>query len=349
MNRIESIKPADRAAMKRAEKKWNSVAKPLHSLGIGEEDVIKLAGIFGTENFSLDKRCAVIMCADNGVVCEGVTQTDSSVTGIVAKAIAEGTSNINTMARVYNADVFAVDIGICGNVDSERLIRRRVDNGTKNIAVGAAMTREQCRQAVSVGMDCVKECIENGYKIIITGEMGIGNTTTAAAVASVLLGVEPEAVTGRGAGLDEEGLARKISAVKRAIEVNRPDRNDAWDILSKVGGYDIAGMVGLFLGGAAYHIPAVIDGVISAAAAVLAVMICPDAADYMLASHVSAEPAGRMLLDRLGLKPIITGEMRLGEGTGGIMLLPILDGVMSVYDSAHRFADLPMEEYTEQC
>jgi nicotinate-nucleotide--dimethylbenzimidazole phosphoribosyltransferase len=287
------------------------------------------------------------MCADNGVVCEGVTQTDSSVTSIVAKAMANGTSNINRMAQTFGADVIPVDIGMKNDVDDPNLINRKIAYGTENLAVGPAMTIEQVEKAISVGIDMVAECAEKGYNIIVTGEMGIGNTTTSSAIASVLLDIPPEFVTGRGAGLDKEGFARKLTVIHDAVRMHRPYSTNPVEIMSKLGGYDIAGMTGLFLGGAIYHIPIVIDGFISAVSGALAVGINPIAKEYMLCSHVSKEPAGKLILQHIGLKPLITAEMCLGEGTGGIMLLPMLDGTLAVYNSSHRFDELPMERYVE--
>lgn len=347
MKRIELITDTDINAEKKAYDHWNSVAKPLHSLGLLEKSVIQIAGITGSENVSLEKRCVVDMCADNGVVCEGVTQSDSSVTKIVAEAMAEGTSNINKMAGVCNADVIAVDIGINSDVECENIVNRKIAYGTENIAAGPAMTSEQAERAISAGMDMVCELKEKGYKIIVTGEMGIGNTTTSSTIASVILGVPPEEVTGKGAGLDNDGLKRKISAVKRAIELNKPTPEKPLELLAKLGGYDIAGIAGLFLGGAVYHVPIVIDGFISAVSAAIAALICPKAKGYMLCSHVSKEPAGKKMLDYLSMKPLITAEMCLGEGTGGVLLLPMLDAALAVYNSAHRFDELPMERYKE--
>lgn len=347
MDRCKFIVPPDIRAAQRAKNKWNSIAKPLHSLGLLEEAVTKIAGITGGDNVVLDKRCVVDMCADNGVVCEGVTQSDSSVTAIVAKAMARGTSNINRMAQAFHADVIPVDIGINTDIEAENLVDRKVAYGTENIAVGAAMSIAQAEKAISVGIDIVRDCKEKGYKIIVTGEMGIGNTTTSSAIASVLLGVSPDLVTGRGAGLGDEGFKRKINVIGRAIEENCPDRSKPVELISKLGGYDIAGITGLFLGGAVYRIPIVIDGFISGVSAALACEINPLAREYMLCSHVSKEPAGIKMLEYIGLKPLITAELHLGEGTGGIMLLPMLDGALSVYHSAHRFDDLSMERYVE--
>ncbi len=334
-------------AMEKARQHWNSIGKPLHSLGLLEEAIIKIAGIKGTADVHLNKRCAIVFCADNGVVCEGVTQTDSSVTAVVAKAIADGTSSINRMAQIFQADVLPVDIGVDREIFNEKIINKKISFGTQNIAKGAAMSQEQAVGAILAGIDIAKKSAENGYEILVTGEMGIGNTTTSSAIASVLLDVDPREVTGRGAGLDDAGLERKIKVIERAIAINCPNKNNMLDILSKLGGYDIAGMTGLFLGGAVYGIPVVIDGFISAVSAALAVKINPLAKEYMLCSHVSKEPAGRKMLDLIGFKPLITAELALGEGTGGILLLPLLDGSLSVYNSAHSFDYLQIERYVE--
>ena len=347
MERIENVKKLDIQAQKRAQERWNSIAKPLHSLGQLEEIVVKIAGITGNENISLDKRCVVVMCSDNGVVCEGVTQSESNVTGIVAKAIADGSSNVNKMAEVCHADVIAVDIGINGYVASKNVIDRKIANGTKNIAVGAAMTIEYAEKALSVGIDIVKRLKEDGFKIIVTGEMGIGNTTTSSALASVILGLSPEKVTGRGAGLDSRKLEKKKLVIEKALKVNAPSADKPVELLAKLGGFDIAGIAGLFLGGAIYKIPVIIDGFISAVSAAVACLICPESKNYMLCSHVSNEPAGEKLLDYLGMKPLITAGMHLGEGTGGVLLLPMLDAAQAVYNSAHRFDELSIERYKE--
>ncbi len=344
---LSMIEEPDKQAQIRAEERWNSVAKPLHSLGLLEEAVIRISGMTGSENIDIGKRCVVDFCADNGVVCEGVTQSDSSVTSVVALEMARGRSNINTLAKVYNADVKVVDVGIKSDITHENIIPGKVSFGTENIVKGPAMTVSQAEEAVGAGMDIVLMCKNEGYKILVTGEMGIGNTTTSSAIASVMLGLPPEKVTGRGAGLSDDGLKRKINAIKCAIDVNAPDKTDPMGVLSKLGGYDIAAMTGMFLGGALYHVPVVIDGFISAAAALIAFKVAPLSRDYMLCSHVSDEPAGEMILKELGLRPVITGNMRLGEGAGGVMLLPLLDGALAVYNSAHRFEELPIERYVD--
>ncbi|MDE6426132.1 MAG: nicotinate-nucleotide--dimethylbenzimidazole phosphoribosyltransferase [Ruminococcus sp.] len=347
MKRISEIKSPEKFPAELSKKQWDSIAKPLGSFGLLESFVQKIAAIQGTPNVDISKRAVVVMCADNGVVSEGVTQTGSEVTAISSLAIAEGRSNINALAAAYGAEVFAVDVGIKSDVESPFILNRKISHGTQNIAEKPAMSTGQAVQAVCVGMDIVRELKKQDVKIIVTGEMGIGNTTTASAVSATLLGVPAEEVTGRGAGLTAEGLERKISVVKRAIDVNKPDKNNPLDVLSKVGGYDIAGMTGLFLGGAVYGIPVVIDGVISAVSAVLACKINPVCTDYMLAGHVSGEPAGIKLLESIELKAVINAGLRLGEGTGGIMLLPLLDGALALYRNAHRFDDTGIERYME--
>ncbi len=345
MERIKLITPPDAAAMTRARKRWNNVAKPIRGLGLLEDAIIKISGITGDENIRLDRREAVIMCADNGVTEENVTQTTSAVTAIVARSIADGVSGINRLANVYGAGVTAADIGMITDVPGT--VRKKTRYGTANITRGPAMSVAEAESAIAAGMDIVRDLMISGVKIIIAGEMGIGNTTTASAMASVLLDLPPERVTGRGAGLDDAGLARKIDVIRRAIAVNAPDADRAAELTAKIGGLDIAGMTGLFLGGAVYKIPVIIDGFISAVSAAAAVKINPPVKHYMLASHVSGESAGGKILEYIGLKPVICADMRYGEGTGGVMLLPLLDGALAVYNGAHKFSELPMERYME--
>ena len=302
----------------------------------------------GNPSIDLKRRAVVAMCADNGVVAQGVTQTDSSVTAVVAENMSRGVSSVCIMAKLADADVIPVDIGIMRDVSGENLLIRKIAYGTGDITMGPAMTREQAVKAVETGIEIVETLKKDGYRILATGEMGIGNTTTASAVASVLLQRDPEELVGRGAGLSSEGLIRKRQAVKKAIVVNSPDPSDALDVLHKVGGFDIAGLTGVFLGGAAMRIPILIDGVISAAAALAAARICPMAGNYFLASHVSREPAAGLLLKELGLKPLLTAEMRLGEGTGAVAVLPLLDMACAVYREMSTFREIEIEEYRPQ-
>ena len=338
----------DEAARSRAQQKWDNVAKPLNALGRMEKLICRIAAVQGSENVQLSPRCALVFCADHGVVAEGVSQSGQEVTALVAGSIAEGSANVNLMASAAQTDVFAVDMGMAGEVHHPALIRRSIARGTKNMAIEPAMTREQALCALQAGIDLAGEMKARGYRMIATGEMGIGNTTAAAAVAGVLLDAPAETMTGRGAGLSDAGLARKISAVKRAVEVNQPDKNDPVDVLAKLGGFELAAMAGAFLGGMTHGIPVVIDGVISAVSALIALRICPEAGQYMLPSHMSREPAGRLVMDALGLEPVIDAGMALGEGTGAVMLFPLLDMAHRVYCGNHTFDDLGMDAYTPQ-
>lgn len=316
---LEQIEPKNEAAEQETRRRWNACAKPLGSLGLLEDALCQIASVTGSVDIDLNKKALLIFCADNGVVAQGVTQTGSEVTAMVARGFAEGTTPACRMARRANCKLIPVDMGIKDFSSQPGVLNRRVANGTGDISKGPAMTREQ---AILAGALLVKDCKEQDVSLLATGEMGIGNTTTASAVASVLLGCEPEAITGRGAGLSDEGLARKKSAICRAIQINQPNPADP---LAKLGGFDIAGMCGAFLGGAAFGVSVLMDGVISAAAALLAVRLCSDAGKAILASHVSAEPAGALLLNALDKHPLITAGIRLGEGTGALAAMPLLD------------------------
>ena len=342
---LVQIKPLDERAMEIAAKRWDSIAKPLHSLGKMEKLVIQIAGITGDPDIHIKKRALVPMCADNGVVEEGVTQTGQEVTAIVAENFLSGDTSACVMSRQCGTKVIPVDIGM--TVDTRVSTDLKVACGTANMTKEPAMTREQAVQALETGIEMVRRLKEDGYGLLATGEMGIGNTTTSSAVASVLLNRPAEEMTGRGAGLSGDGLDRKIHAIKKAIAVNRPDPKDAIDVLAKVGGFDIAGMAGMFLGGAALGVPVVIDGFISCVAALIAQRICPQAGDYMIASQVSKEPAAHLILEALGKEAVLHGEMCLGEGSGAVALFPFLDMGVAVYESMSTFEDIHVEQYKE--
>ena len=348
MNRdeiISKILPGDEKAMKEAYDRWLAIGKPLFSLGKLETVVTKIAGIKGTSDYKLQKKGLLIMCADNGVVEEGVTQTGQEVTAIVADNFTHHATSVCAMCDVAGVDVLPIDIGMVVDVPSVTKKEQKVCYGTRNFAKEPAMTKEEVCQALFVGIEAVKKCKEEGYDLLATGEMGIGNTTTSSAVASVLLNQEPGVMTGRGAGLSAEGLHRKIKVIEDAIKLHQPDPEDAMDVLSKVGGLDIAGLTGVFLGGAIYHIPIIIDGFISSVAALCAVRMNPNTADYMLASHVSKEPAGKLVLDALGLSPMLTCDMCLGEGSGAVAAIPVIEMGLSVYRQMGTFEDIQVERY----
>ncbi|MCD7981458.1 MAG: nicotinate-nucleotide--dimethylbenzimidazole phosphoribosyltransferase [Clostridiales bacterium] len=342
----EQISPPDETAMAQSRRRWDSLAKPLGSLGRLEEAVTQIAGIQGTPEISIDRKALVIMCADNGVVGEGVSQCGQEVTATVAENFSEGKSCVSIMCQKTGTDIFPVDIGMAA--DTPRTEKRKIAYGTRNMAREAAMTRRQAEDAIHVGIQKACELKESGYQILATGEMGIGNTTTGSAVTAVLLDVPVEEVTGRGAGLSSEGLERKIQVIKQAIRMNRPDPADPLEVLAKVGGLDIAGMAGCFIGGAYCGLPVVIDGLISSAAALIAVRLAPACAPYLLASHVSKEPAAKLLLSELKKDAFLTCEMGLGEGSGAVALFPLLDLAAEVYRKMSDFEAAGIEAYEKK-
>ena len=339
---IEKIKPLDGPSMEAAKKRWDSIAHPLHSLGLMEDLVVQIAGIGRSQEIHIEKKALVSMCADNGVVEEGVTQSGQEITALVAENFLKNQATSSLFCKQVGADLIPIDIGM---VTDTIVPRKKVAYGTKNMAKEPAMTYEQAIQSIEVGIQTVEELKEKGYGLLATGEMGIGNTTTSSAIMTVLLDQPVEVVTGRGAGLSSAGLEKKIWAIRQAIQMHKPNPADPVDVLAKVGGFDIGGLIGVFLGGAALEIPVVIDGFISGAAAVTAARICPQAKDYMIASHVSKEPAAHMILDALEKEAFLHGNMCLGEGTGAVALFPLLDMAVDVYEKMSTFCDNDMEEY----
>ncbi|MBR4906674.1 MAG: nicotinate-nucleotide--dimethylbenzimidazole phosphoribosyltransferase [Clostridia bacterium] len=342
----EKIAPQNKAATSRAKAQWDGVAKPLDGLGKLETAVIRIAGLTGDENVSIDRRTVLVLCADNGIVKEGVTQTDASVTATMARRIFEHRSSVCLMAKTTRAEVIPVDFGMLTRVPGVRDMH--VASGTQNMAEGPAMTEAQAFRAIENGILLAKERKAAGDRILVTGEMGIGNTSTSSAIAAVLLNLPVEIVTGRGAGLSDAGLLRKRDAIKRAIEVNKPDPSDPFDVLRKLGGFDIAGLVGLYIGAAIERIPILIDGLPSSVAALVASRLVPNSKTAMLASHCSKEPVAQAILDELGLSAILFADMKLGEGTGAVCMLPLLDMALAVYHGSASFSDAGVEQYTPQ-
>ena len=345
---LNTITPPDEAARAKARRRWNDCAKPLGSLGLLETALEDIAALTGSADICLDRRAVLVLCADNGVVAQGVTQSPSSVTGLVAKQLAAGRTSVCRMAQAARCQVVPVDVGIQDFQEMPGVLSRRIGNGTGDISQGPAMTRRQAEQALHTGMELVREQQALGVDLLATGEMGIGNTTTSSAVACVLLDRPVEEMTGRGAGLSDQGLKKKTAAIRRALEVNRPDPSDPLDVLQKVGGFDISAMCGVFLGGALYRVPVLVDGFISAVAALCALRLCPAAGKAILASHVSAEPAGGLVLEALGKQPLITAGMRLGEGTGAVAAMPLLDMALAVYRESYTFEEGGIEAYQPQ-
>ena len=345
---LSRIAPADAETRDACLRRWDAVAKPLHSLGLLETLTARMAAVQRTDTPHARRKRVLVFCADNGVIAEGVSQSGSEVTAAVAAALAGGGSNVNIMARCAGADVVAYDVGMASDVDHPLLRRVKCAHGTANLAKGPAMTREQAIFALEAGMNAAADAAAAGCDILVAGEMGIGNTTSSTAVLCALFGLEPEAVTGRGSGLDDAGLRRKVAAIRACLDVNRPDPKDGLDVLCKCGGFDIAAICGVYLAGAALGVPVVLDGLISGAAALLAHRICPAAADALLPSHMSHEPGGHLALDALGLRAPIVADLALGEGTGAVALLPLLDMALAVLNGEHSFESIGMDAYTEQ-
>lgn len=346
---IKQITPPDSVSADAARRQWDSLAKPLGSLGLLENAVVRMAALKGSKDVHIDNnRMLLVFCADNGVVSQGVTHCGPHVTAAVACSLGLGESTVCHMARSSRCSVCAVDVGIFDFSGAPGVLNRRIRNGTGDISQGPAMTRAECQRAIMVGVELVHELTKTNTSIIAAGEMGIGNTTASSAVASVLLNRSVEDMTGRGSGLSDEGLIRKVRAIRSAVLCNQPNAADPLDVMSKLGSLDMAAMCGVFLGGAACGIPVLLDGFISGVAALCALRLCPESHKAMFASHVSAEPAARAVLDALDLHPIISADMRLGEGSGAVAALPLLDMALAVYHSGHTFEQLGIDAYTPQ-
>ena len=345
-------KKPDRTIYEASKARWDAIAKPLDGLGDLEEMISRIASIQGKVIPDLSPRALIVLCADNGVVCEGVTQCDQKVTADVARLLGRRQSSVCAMTRDAGVDVIPVDIGIDSDETFPGVRNRKVQKGTGDIVIKPAMSQDACEKALQTGMELMDWCQSRGYAIVATGEMGIGNTTTATALLCALTGISPEDVTGRGAGLTEEGLQRKIKVIGQALrfhgfsdgkEISDPEK--AFHALQSVGGLDLAGLIGLFLGGARNGIPVVIDGLISAVAALTAEKLCPGTADFMLASHTGKEQGTARVLERLKRKAVIDANLSLGEGTGAVLLFPLLDMALSLYRNGIRFDDTAIDAY----
>ena len=321
------------------------IAKPLDGLGVFEESIARIAAIRESTDISVKKRALVIMSSDNGIVDEGVSQSGKEVTFKVVKNILREKSSAAVVAKEISADCFVYDVGIDSDEKVAGLIDKKIRRSSRNFLQEKAMTEEEMLDAILVGINAAYELQEKGYELIALGEMGIGNTTTSSAICAALLNLDGKKVAGRGAGLSDDGLNRKISVIDEAIRKYDLNNANAFTVLQSVGGYDIAALVGVCLGGALYGIPIVLDGVITQAAALLACKINSTVKEYLFASHKGKETASSLILDELGLKAVIDANMALGEGTGALMYISLLDMALSVYNNAARFDDLEMDEY----
>lgn len=342
-----ALRVYDKRAQERAQTCWNQIAKPLHGLGKLEDAITRMAGIYGNEHFAFPKKALIIMCGDNGIVEEGVTQTGQDVTAIVAGNFLTDQTSVCKMAKQAGVHVHPVDIGIARFVPGLTRKQWKVSEGTKNFMHGRAMTRAQAERAIGVGIACARRLYEEGYRLFALGEMGIGNTTTAAACAASLLRLNADDAVGRGAGLSDAGLKRKREVVRAALIRHAPDPDDPIDVLSKVGGLDISGLAGVCIGAAQCGVPVVLDGAITAVAALCAARLVPGTVQFMLASHQSREPVSAHILRELGLHPQLDCQLCLGEGSGAILLIPLLEMAYRVYTDMATFSDIQVDTYED--
>lgn len=331
---VREVLPLDRGAMTAAEEYQARLAKPPGSLGQLEEISIQLAGITGRVHNALNKKQLLVFAADNGVVAEGVSSAPQSVTKQQTINLMRGKTGAAVLAKHFGCGLTVCDVGVNADIYESTVLNRKIAYGTQNICTGPAMTREQTLQAILTGAEIARTVDAD---VIGVGEMGIGNTTTSSAVLAVLLGADVEAVTGRGGGITEESFRKKKAVIRTAIEVNRPDRDDVAGVLSKVGGFDLAAMCGAFLGAAAARRPAVIDGLISAAAALCAVRLCPNVHGYLVPSHASFEIGYRLAMEAMDLSPLFDLGMRLGEGSGCPLAFQVLDAACAVINDMATF------------
>lgn len=342
---ISEIKPLDEAAMRSARARQDMLTKPQGSLGRLEELSIQLAGITGNAIPEIKDKVIITMAGDHGVVAEGVSAYPQEVTPQMVLNFLAGGAAVNVLARHVNARVVIVDMGVAADIPAnEGLLVKKVAYGTANMTKGPAMTREQAVESILSGAQVVEEEIARGLDIIGTGDMGIGNTTPSAAIASALTKKDPKEIAGRGTGVDDEGLNRKISAIERALDVNKPNANDGLDVLAKVGGFEIGGLVGVMLGAASQRKPVMIDGFISTAAAMIAVSLAPQCSDYLIAAHRSKENGHGIMLEWLGLKPLLDLDMRLGEGTGAALGISFAEAACKVLAEMATFGEAGVSE-----
>ncbi len=336
---IDRIRPLVLDAQADALARQDSLIKPLGSLGKLEDIAIRIAGITGQVRQRLPRKCIVIMSADNGVCEEGVSACPISVTRSQTNNFTLGRTGVCVLARQAGASLRIVDIGIADNLSHPGVLDRKIAKGTRNMAKGPAMSRAEAIRAIETGIEVVSALHQEGIDMIGTGEMGIGNTSTASATLIALTGLPAERVIGRGAGLTDEGFRNKINIIERALAVNRPNAEDPLDVLAKVGGFDIGGMAGCFLAGAALRIPIVVDGFISAVAALLACRLHPGVKEFLIPSHASAEPGYAYAMQAMGLSPALLMNMRLGEGTGCALMFPVIDAALAVADEMATFEE----------
>jgi nicotinate-nucleotide--dimethylbenzimidazole phosphoribosyltransferase len=337
---VKSIAPLDKGAMAAAEKRQDDLTKPRGSLGRLEQLSIQIAGIKADPSPKIEHKAIVTMAADHGVVKEGVSLYPQEVTSQMVHNFLKGGAGINVLAKHIGARNIIVDMGVIGGfAPTPGLICKMIDFGTKNMARGPAMTRQQAIDTLEAGIDVVNEEEKKGLDIVGTGDMGIGNTTASSAIFAAISGFPVDKITGRGTGIDDRQLSEKVATIEKALAVNTPDPEDAVDVLAKVGGFEIGGLAGVILGAASKRIPVVIDGFISGAAALIAAGISPQVKDYYIASHCSVEPGHRLLLEHLKLSPLMDLNMRLGEGTGAALGIFLAEAAVKILNEMSTFSE----------
>ncbi len=347
-NIIEMIRPLDKKAMAEAQVRQDTLTKPQGSLSRLEELSVQLAGIQGKPIPQIRHKAIITMAGDHGVVAEGIGSWPQKVTAQMVYNFLGGGAGINVLARHAGARIIVVDIGVATEMKSvPQLLSRKVASGTRNMALGPAMAGEQAVTAIETGIEIVTAEAAEGLDIVGTGDMGIGNTTASSAICAVMTGKSVAEVTGRGTGIDDKQLAHKVEVINRALSVNRPDPRQPLDVLAKVGGFEIGGLAGVMLGAAAHRVPVVIDGFISGAAALIATALAPGLKNYLIAAHVSAEGGHPLLLEHLGLKPLLNLGMRLGEGTGAALGIFLAEAAARVLAEMATFAEAGVSEGSE--
>ena len=342
---ITRIQPLDQEAMAAARARQDMLTKPQGSLGRLESLSIQLAGITGQARPRIEHKVVTVMAGDHGVVAEGVSAFPQEVTPQMVLNFLYGGAAINVLAKHVGARVVIVDMGVAAEMQAHpQLVSRRVAAGTANIARGPAMTHDQAEQSILSGAEVVEAEIARGLDILATGDMGIGNTTPSAAIACAVTGRTPSEIVGRGTGVDNDGLKRKVQAVEDALRINRPNPNDGLELLSKVGGFEIGGLAGAILGAAAHRRPVVIDGFISTAAAIIAVTLAPQVREYLIAAHCSQELGHRLMMDWLGVAPLLDMHMRLGEGTGAALAMSVVEASCKILDEMATFGEAGVSE-----
>ncbi len=335
---INSIEPVGNSLERTVQERLDNLTKPKGSLGRLEEFALRYC-LITNQSFPPDLQKAVLVFAgDHGITQEGVSAFPKDVTYQMVKNFLQGGAGINVLARHVGADVQVVDIGVDHDLnDVEGLIHKKVGYGTNNMAKGPAMSHDQAQKAILAGAEVAEQIINDGKNILATGEMGIGNTTPASALTAVICGKDPAQVTGRGTGIDTSAYRRKVELIERAISVNRPSPHDGIDALAKVGGFEIAGICGMILKAAQMKVPVVVDGFISGAGAIVAKSLCPQVSDYLFCGHCSVEQGHKVQMDYLGLKPILNLDMRLGEGTGAVLAMGLIEAGLKIYKEMATF------------